>query len=247
MNNRSLITLEKKRACGASALLELLAGVAIVALLAALVIPAVRGMTEKGKTMQRMANLKAIAHACQVYAADNDGSLPFLCSSAAGGWAKPFWYNTISPYLPQKQAQVVGSGQVKSLNYSALVCPFVPSGQHGGSDYAGSSGVFFAPGESPSGSAMRVAAIENPSQVVLAVSAEVRSSGLPSWYVNARYYANFPDSSSNLPSAKWTRSPNIAAVFVDGHYEEISPAKFRENRATYMIPKNLLQAGWLTQ
>lgn len=55
-------------------LIEMLVVIAIIATLAALLFPAVSGMTERGKATQDLSNLRQVGLAAQMYLNDNDGT-----------------------------------------------------------------------------------------------------------------------------------------------------------------------------
>lgn len=65
------------RPCRAFTLIELLVVIAIIALLAALLGPALISAREKGRKAACVSNLRQVGIAIQTYAADNDGNIPF--------------------------------------------------------------------------------------------------------------------------------------------------------------------------
>ena len=76
-------------------LIELLVVVAIIAILAALLLPSLKSAREMGKMVTCMNNLRQIGFACTAYGDDNDGVLvpPFwltngLKSASTGSWAQ---------------------------------------------------------------------------------------------------------------------------------------------------------------
>jgi prepilin-type N-terminal cleavage/methylation domain-containing protein len=65
-------------------LMELLAVIAVMALLAALIIPSLTSMMDKGRSMQCAANLRNVAITAFNFSADYDGRIPGLESIHAG-------------------------------------------------------------------------------------------------------------------------------------------------------------------
>ena len=72
----------RQRRSPAFTLIELLVVVAIVAILAALLLPALRRAKEKGRSALCMSNLRQLGVAQQAYASDFDGNSPPLTTYA---------------------------------------------------------------------------------------------------------------------------------------------------------------------
>lgn len=62
-------------------LVELLVVVAIIGVLAALIFPAIRGMTGRADAVRCLANLKALGSALQLYLGDNQQTMPALVTA----------------------------------------------------------------------------------------------------------------------------------------------------------------------
>lgn len=80
----------------AFSLMEMLISVGIIALLASLLVPTVKGLVKGGNTVKDAANLKAIANANILYAVDNDGRCVVAQTSAP---RSKVWYGELRPYL----------------------------------------------------------------------------------------------------------------------------------------------------
>jgi len=90
-----------KKFSSAFTLIEMLVVIAIIAILIAMLYPAVSGMQERGKITQDMNNLRQIGLATQMYLNDNDGAL----FPASGNWMQaiepkyvPSWKVFQSPF-----------------------------------------------------------------------------------------------------------------------------------------------------
>ena len=230
----------------AFSLIELLAAIAVIAVLAAILIPIGMRVQERGKIVQRMNNMRSLASASLLYATDGDGSLPSLCNRTSMAWEYPLWYNQIDAYLPDTLVEVEFENGKTGLGKEVLMCPLVPdgrhriAGQHYSSDYAGNSALFLTPAEAQLlGTPLKLTSIANPEDVVMVLSAVRPDTGNPVWYMNAKYYVNSPTGSSTQPGDQWTSNSFVPAVFADGHYEEIPIDDFRENRERYLLPENV--------
>ncbi|MCH8511973.1 MAG: DUF1559 domain-containing protein [Kiritimatiellae bacterium] len=78
-------------------LIEMLVVIAIIALLAAIIVPSIHRALESAKSTQCASNLRQVGIAMTGYALENNGFLP--PAGSWGGQTAPTWYNTISPYL----------------------------------------------------------------------------------------------------------------------------------------------------
>ncbi len=92
-------------------LIELLVVVAIIAVLAAMLLPALQGARESGKAAVCVSNLKQLYVACAAYAADYNGRVPFR------EW---YWQWMGSQYLGSGQNY---PGALNGVRYPILQCP----------------------------------------------------------------------------------------------------------------------------
>jgi len=96
-------------------LIELLVVISIIAILAAILLPALNQAKEKAKTLSCLANLKQMMSVFQIYADDNNGMIPkyythdfpwiYVLGGYKTNWDKlPAWRNASScPTVPYKQ------------------------------------------------------------------------------------------------------------------------------------------------
>jgi len=82
-------------------LVELLAVVAIVGILAAMALPALNRVKTRGQTAKCGENVRRLLVAMQMYTADNSGNLPYnrYGYSPTTGIAALWWHREIAPYL----------------------------------------------------------------------------------------------------------------------------------------------------
>ena len=82
-------------------LVELLVTVAIIAILATLLLPAISKARTKAKTIACASNMKNWATATQLYADDFNDILPPF-GDLASDYTQPFWHAKLAPYLSKK-------------------------------------------------------------------------------------------------------------------------------------------------
>ena len=97
-------------------LIELLVVISIIAILAAMLLPALNSAREKGKQVSCLNKQKQLAMVFHIYAGDANDCLPmkkWIADSIAGG----SWFTQIKPYLKGRQ------GDSLSLGKTYLQCP----------------------------------------------------------------------------------------------------------------------------
>ena len=101
--------------------MELLLALALVAALAALLLPAIRRVSERGAAVKCQAQLRGLAQAAFSYAADHNGLLP-----DRSAWKSP----TAASHslLPYVGVPIRSSGDPAADSASVLTCPAVKAG-----------------------------------------------------------------------------------------------------------------------
>jgi len=81
-------------------LIEMLVVIAIIALLMAIISPAVNRALANSHRVACVSNLRSLGQATMIYAAENNQRLPFHSAGAGpgSGYANPPWFNLIAPY-----------------------------------------------------------------------------------------------------------------------------------------------------
>jgi len=119
-------------------LIELLVVVAIMAILAALLLPALAKAKEKAKQVACPNNLRQLATAVYAYASDNNGYTPFWFEDVPPQWwrySSTFWL-----YVNRSLFRANYSGQMNELPKR---CPLVPR-EYDALNYAGGIGANIA-------------------------------------------------------------------------------------------------------
>lgn len=98
----------------AFSLMELLISVGVIALLAGLLVPAMKGVMLKGKSSKDAANLRQIAQANMAYAADNNMRCVVGYTDNPGSTGSN-WYLSLRPYLEKEGTTSAALGYLPVL------------------------------------------------------------------------------------------------------------------------------------
>lgn len=110
---------------GAFTLIELLVVIAIIAILASLLVPAVKDALERGRQVSCMANLRGLGGSFFAFANDHDGHMPGSSDSGTGpeDWQGPFvGFDIVPTGFPVQYAQWPGRriGTISSAYLSII-------------------------------------------------------------------------------------------------------------------------------
>lgn len=146
-------------------LIELLVVVAIIMLLAALLLPALKSARASAKQVACSNNLRQIALASFLYLDNNNGNLPPCYNGVSGGIYPTAWFDYLEAgrYLPRPLAT---QGAPSLAGRSAFICPTNPWIYLGRpcSNYAWNSYVY---GSEFGGAGTSLSRYANPSRTVL--------------------------------------------------------------------------------
>ena len=161
-------------------LVEMLVVIAILSILSALLVPALRNASEFAQRISCFDHQKQQGAAFLIFAEENGGNLPQLRNHSAYGGGEPYWYSLIEPGLGGSYS---GSGAYKGKRPSAFSCPSETNHYGGFIDY-GPNGLYITVGngltpyygQSTPPGFVSLSSVRSPSSVTLLVDAK-RSTG----------------------------------------------------------------------
>lgn len=179
-------------------LVELLAAIGVLAILAVLLIPGLKSAVAKGKETRCVANLRQIGSAFIMYAGEHDGRIGNYDTDNLLSWGgnPPMWggpplsQRTLGPYISDAEvfhcpADIGGAGgnDLKNSNFKWAGNSYeVANSTERGVTYLSSSNGY-RPGNSVPGT---LAAVDEPSKVILAFDATFLRSPTVYWHPRDR-------------------------------------------------------------
>ena len=211
-------------------LIEMLVGIAIIAILIAILVPSMAKIRESGRTAQCVGNQKQLMAAIALYAADNDGRIPLfgVQNPSTGGWLGGFWEQSLAPYIDIK----VDTSKYQALGDTYFRCPSAPPGS--GSTYGVNYPYVFGMGNNPFyGNPKKLANLPSGT----AMTTDVHGfNGFYSPYVFPFNSASGETgqldtfSGNKFNFAKPRHNGSIVCSFADGRVEKVAILDFIENK-----------------
>jgi len=226
------------RKCGpiAFTLVELLAVVAILLVLAAVSLPAIERMRDNGLKAADLSNLRQIAAAVPLYIGENNGYYPTMHSGTGGpnGFRAPYWTDQLEPYLAKRASGVQGRSKVF---YSPKFRDNHNIGGYGANSFVINMHKLDPQTGKPQ--AISMATIAQPSKRLLAANSCKPSPRNPGeltavWFINALTDPEHPNQPRPYPVHP---GDTFAAVFCDGHAEAIAFDFYKENKEQLVGPR----------
>jgi prepilin-type N-terminal cleavage/methylation domain-containing protein len=217
-------------------LVELLAVIAIAALLAALAFPAVASMISKGQEADAVQDLRSLYSATIQYSADNNGTMFFVMDSGGKlGW-RSLWPDKLTPYLPAAGPITHTTGRNPAF-YNTKVKP----SNRWIADYGPNDNLLRENNETwgnfPSGPP-RLSAVREPAKEVMYVEAanntanrKPTTSGSFTLWSKQMAQGNLNYDNTIARRHGPTNNPAFYAVFSDGHTERVNFNSFSTNTA----------------
>ena len=211
-------------------LIELLVVIAIIAILSAMLLPALARAKAEAQRAECVSNLRQLAVATQLYWADNhENSFPYWFSTGATG--KTWWWGWLqtSPGVTDGQrAFDLSSGALFPYLHGndVRLCPllntaanslFLPKGTNTIFSYGCNRYVFTAPNAPP----VNTSRLAQPTQTALfADAASVDNFLQPQALLKEWYYLDLETnyaSANNYPNAHFRHAQKADVTFADGH------------------------------
>lgn len=203
-----------KSVASAFTLIEVLAIVAIVALLTALLMPTLQSMRESANEAKCVSNLRSIGSAAAMYSAENEGALPY----GRFGDTSSCWFTMISVGMtPEGNFLDIPPG---ALPFKLLNCPSLGTGYNWG-DWRN---VGYTYNETLGGLRIQSA----PAVANVPVAWDGRNLFGSGFYG----FGNF----SNYANMN-RHGRNLNMLFLDGHVEVLSQAALKDETSALMNPR----------
>jgi len=198
-------------------LVEMLVTIAIIAVLAALMFPAVKAYQSSAHRTQCVANLKQLSMAAATYMADNGGLIPAPVNNRQPDAAA--WLTSLKKILGISTA---AAGRAKP---SAMCCPAARR-EYNASNYPDTYGM--NNNLQNGNQQIRIQQVTRPSKTALLMDGQLAQMP-PYWRFTVTHAGNFPK------ERDFVHNGSINILFIDGHVE---------NRKEAEIPRTQSDPFW---
>ena len=199
------------RACGGFTLIELLVVIAIIAILAALLFPAIGSMMRKGKSAACVSNLRQVGSGLIQYYAERPGE-PLTCETSGAAW----------PYV---LASTKYLGSVTPFNQKVWTCPCAT--QQWLTSYGLVEEIFL---RSTNSSLLRMITIEKPSKTWLVGDTQRDSNSSSAWHLLWQRSTSW---TNNHAPAVGRHGGRANVCMFDGHIEALTLQELTDGKYTY--------------
>ena len=205
-------------------LIELLIVIGIMAVLAAISVPAINKALSSSRSSKCLSNLKQIGIAVLAYPIENNGDLPVDSGANFSAGADTLWFKLITPYIPTRTGTTTGVAVNKVLR-----CPAEkqPSDSVSGSicQYTAAYSMV-SNGSSRSSGPRKLGGILNPTTTFLVVDGVLLASDYSTSSMSAWNAAIKPDldvaADSSTKNISFRHNNNMNAVYADGHVATVT-------------------------
>lgn len=204
-------------------LIELLTVIGIIAILAAILLPAIGMIRQNANSSKSTSNLRQIGNAVSLYTTEMKGNYPLLNRRNLNNSEKYFWPQALEEKVLQWDRTVSGKHPI-------FEDPTADK-NHGISDYGGSS-IFFGDGNEANQNRVNgfrnIYKVDRPSTTVIVATAHHPGSdgNSAAWLIAGSYAAT--GGGTAVPEAR-LNSGDVGLVFADGHVEVVSGDKLAED------------------
>ncbi|MGZ0655474.1 prepilin-type N-terminal cleavage/methylation domain-containing protein [Coraliomargarita sp. W4R53] len=209
----------KKLPQAAFTLIELLTVIAVIAILAAILIPAVGVARDRANSSKSVSNLRQIGNAVALFTNQSKGIFPLLNRkfTDVDSVSQYFWAQAL-------EEEVLEWDRTKSGKHPMFDDPTAQK-SHGISDYGGSTYIFLDANPNNtnrSTAGFNVNSLLNPAQTLVVCTAYAENTGNASWYIQGNFATG--SNPTNIPEAR-LNDEQVGVVFADGHTELLSREK----------------------